>query len=263
MNCRDIENLLSEGKPLTAEAEKHVRDCAACRSLLEVLSQPGPPFDSARVHKPLNDLLTQLAPVTPLPSDRVLIAFTLGVFVAFTLVVGAIVGVQGYLRMTPAERLLYCGAILFFGLLFSVAAAGAAIPGSKVRVPVGWAVASCVVALACLVTSLFPYFELNQFVSRGVPCLRFGCGCGALFGLLSALFLNRGYVTKVRTTTVLIGCFGGLSGVAALSLHCSIQNAPHILVWHLGAIAVGALGGFLIGEGLRLQMQRNRPDIAE
>jgi hypothetical protein len=32
-----------------------------------------------------------------------------------------------------------------------------------------------------------------------------------------------------------------------LSLKCPIQNAAHIMVWHLGAIAVSAVGGFAVG----------------
>jgi hypothetical protein len=58
-------------------------------------------------------------------------------------------------------------------------------------------------------------------------------------------------VTDVRGTAVLIGCFAGFAGVAVLSLHCPLQNSAHIIVWHLGAMALSALCGMTIGMVLQ------------
>ena len=269
MNCRDLEKFLAAGRPLTPELANHVQQCAGCRALLQSLSQadealPGEPFfPSERVRTGIGNLFTQLTPVTALPSDGVLISLTLGVFVAFSILLAVLVGLQGYLALTPMQRAFYCGPIFFFALLFSMVSVQVAIPGAKVRVQ-GWRVAvSSVIALAWIVSALFRNFGLDHFVSRGFPCLRFGCVCALLFGILAAVILRRGYVTNPGTASALIGCFAGFFGVAVLSLHCPLQNAPHVIVWHLGAVAVSALGGLATGFILQQRDRSEQPVIAE
>lgn len=247
MNCRDLERLLAEGAPLPPQALSHARACSGCRSLLEVLAQPTTPVSPALVNSIAAGLPRQLPPVTPLPSDRVLMWIAFGFFAAFTLLLTSAVGFAGFRVLTAAQRIIYYGLVGAFGLLFSASAAAALVPAAKVRVRSGLVTLACVLVLAMAVSLMFPDFALDRFVSRGVPCLRLGCICAALFGLLATLLLRRGFVTHVKRTALYIACFGGFSGVAVLSLHCPLRNAPHIIVWHFGSIAVSALAGALIG----------------
>jgi hypothetical protein len=247
MKCRHIEKLLAEGLPLTGEAEKHLKECTGCQALLEALTTATSALNQIPTRPISTAVLPGFTKVKPLPPDTVLISITLCIFFLFCLVLTAFFGFGGLLRLTLPQRLVYYGAITFFGLMFSMAAVQTAVPGAKVRVRSQIMVASAVVILAALVTALFPDFDLDRFVDRGFPCLRFGCMCAALFSGLATIFLRRGYVTDIRSTSLLLGCFAGFSGVAVLSLHCPILNAPHIIVWHLGAIGISALGGFIVG----------------
>lgn len=246
MNCRDIETLLAEGRPLDAGAEKHLNECAGCRSLITSLDACMSSTDQGPMPETLIKLLPAMTRVKPLPPDRLLISVTMGVFVVFSLLLAAMVGLRGFHHLTLVERFVYYGVVGFFGFLFSLAAVQTAIPGARVRVGRKPVVLGSVLAGALAVTVLFHNFALEHFVAQGIPCLLFGCICTILFGAIAAIVLRKGYVTDPRAAVVFIACFGGFSGVAALSLHCPIQNAAHIIVWHLGTVAVSALAGFAI-----------------
>lgn len=246
MNCRDLQQWLSEGKALTGDAKAHIQGCAGCQSLVDALGQEEYPVESELVSRVTATLTRQLRPVTPLPSDRTLTVLIFALFVAFCLMITTVVGFFGYAAMTPAERGVYYGIIGIFGLLFSNAAVATAIPAAKVRMPVYVLAGGCVMITALAVSAMFPNIALDQFVRRGIPCLRLGCICAALFGIVSGLLLRRGYVTDPRRAALLISCFAGFSGVAVLSLHCPLQDALHIIVWHLGTVLVSASMGLAI-----------------
>ncbi len=240
MNCRDIEKLLAEGRPLTAGAARHVAECNGCRSLMDSLTVAPDLAGVRHLQGAFSELLPQLSAVKPLPSDPVLILTIAGSFAGFCLLVAAAFGLQGFFQLTMVERAIYYGLVGLLGLLYSVATVQSAIPGAKVRVQRHGVVVGSVIAMSLTVALLFRHYGLDQFVTQGFPCLRLGCFCAALFGILAAFVLKKGCVTDVRSTSLLLGCFAGFSGVAVLSLHCPLHNALHIIVWHLGAMAVSA-----------------------
>lgn len=191
--------------------------------------------------------LENLTPVKPLPSDSKLIGFTVVGFVVFSILAATLYGLKGLASMTLGEAAVYCGAIGICAVLLSMAVVQVAIPGAKVRVPRGITAIASFVAVGAIVSVLFPNFGLYEFVGRGVPCLRLACLCAISFGLLAGIPLKRGCVTDWRAGSWLIGCFAGFAGVAVLCLHCPVRNALHIIVWHLGAVIISALGGLGIG----------------
>jgi hypothetical protein len=248
MICRDIVALLAAGAPLDAEAEKHLGECAGCRSLVDSLDTSRYLIDPPPTPDTFVKLLPTMAPVNPLPQDRWLILLVMGIFLLFSLLMAALVGMKGFHSLTTGERIVYYGVVGFLGFLFSTAAVQISIPGARVRVSRGMVMIGSVVAVAVAVTILFRNFGLEHFVRQGIPCLRFGCICAALFGILAALILRKGYVTDAGSAALLIACLAGFSGVAVLSLHCPLHNAAHIIVWHLGVVAVSALAGLAIGS---------------
>ena len=246
MNCRDLEERLSEGKPLTADAQAHLQGCVGCRSLEEALGQQEYEVEAEAVSRITATLTRQLSPVTPLPSDGTLTLLIFVFFVAFCVIVAATVGFFGYAAMTGAERAVYYGIVGIFGLLFSNAAVASAIPAAKIRMPAYLLIGASIVTIALAGSVMFPSVVPDQFVRRGIPCLRFGCICAVLFGILAGLLLRSGYVTDRWRTALVVSCFAGFSGVAVLALHCPILNTLHIVVWHLGTVAVSALVGLAI-----------------
>ncbi len=246
MNCRELEERLSEGKPLAADAKAHLQGCEGCRSLVEALGQQEYRVEAEVVSRITATLTRQLRPVTPLPSDPTLTVLIFVFFAAFCLIVTGTVGFLGYAAMTGAERAVYYSIIGIFGLLFSNAAVASAIPAAKVRIPAYLLIFASVVVTALAVSVMFPSIVPAQFVRRGIPCLRLGCVCAVLFGVVAGLLLRRGYITDRWRTALIVSCFAGFSGVAVLSLHCPLLNALHIIVWHLGAMAISALVGLAI-----------------
>jgi fumarate reductase subunit D len=248
MSCRELEHLLAEERSLTPEARKHMAECARCRHMMTVLAEletggPDENLSANAIRPPAN-----LTRVRSLPSDFTLILLTTVVFCLFCVLVSVSIGMNGYKRLEPAERIVYYSVIAVSTLLLSMAFVQSAIPGSKVRVRAVVAVAASVLVTAVPVCAMFRSFGLQHFVSQGVPCLRIGCICAAVFGTLAAaVAAGYGYVTDRARTSVFVGCFAGFSGVAVLSLHCGLLNAAHVMAWHLGTIAIGALAGFAIG----------------
>ena len=247
MNCRDLKKLLAEGAPLPPQARTHASECSGCRLLLDVLEQPTPPVSPALVNAITASFTREMVRVTPLPSDRALMWIAFGFFAAFSLLLTSAVGFRGFHVLSPAERIVYYTLICVFGLLFSASAAPALIPAAKIRIRPSAVAFACVLVIAVAAMLMFPAFSLNRFVSLGIPCLRLGCLCAALYGLLATFLVRRGFVADPKCTALYIACFGGFSGIAVLSLHCPFLNAPHIIVWHLGSMAVSAVAGAFIG----------------
>ena len=228
-----------------------MKECGTYESVVKALDALARPSESAQPPGIPDGLLAGLKPVRPLPSDRILILLVMGMFLGFTLLLATAVGLQGFSTLTLIERIVYYGIVGFYAVLFSMAAVQSAIPGARVRVGRGRIAAGSVIAVALIASLLFRNFGLDHFVSFGIPCLRFGCVSAALFGGITTILLRRGYVTDIGATALLISYFAGFSGVAALSLHCQLQNASHIIVWHLGAMAVSGLSGVAIGAIVR------------
>ncbi len=250
MKHSDIEKLLAENRKPNSEEQAHLADCESCRSLTTLLNtEVGQP--SGNEFRSFVSKLPTPSPVKPLPSNTTLAWMAGSIFLLFSLVAGLIVGLKGFDHLSVLNRILYYSGILICGMLFSVGAVQVAVPGSRVVVPLPVAVGGSCLGIALLVAAMFQNFAVAHFLEDGIPCLLLGSGCAILFGVIASLLLRKAYVTDILATAVFIGTFAGFSGVAVLSLHCPIQNATHIIVWHLGVIAVAAAAGLLLSIVLR------------
>ncbi len=247
MNCEHIRELLSEGRPLTDSANEHVASCAGCRAMLQTLSLPEIQPDRERVRQIQRLITASLKPVRPLPSDRTLIAIFLSLFTAFSLVAAIPVGYIGFHALSIQQKFTYYLLISLLAILFAVTTSHQMIPGSKRTVHSRWLIAGALLSLALVSVVLFPNFDLDRFVGLGIPCLRLGTICAILSGSLFWFVLRKGFSTSPGETGTSAGFFAGLTGVAVLALHCPIQNSAHIIVWHLGAMVLGGVGGAILG----------------
>jgi hypothetical protein len=136
---------------------------------------------------------------------------------------------------------------------FSIATVQEIIPGSKHRTNAIATILVPTLLLALLVSVLFHNFNLNGFVSLGIPCFRLGVVCAAISAALLCLFLRKGLFATPILAGATVGLFAGLVGIAVLALHCPIENSAHILVWHLGAMVVAGTGGAAVGDLRRLK----------
>ncbi len=247
MNCRDFWEWISQGRPVTGPAADHLRTCSGCRMMLESLPSPSEPPDEQRLVQLKERLGRTAAPVRPLPSDKGMFLIGLLAFLAFSILLAMPVGYQGFLRLSTLQRICEYAAILLVAALFSLAMTQEIVPGAKRRIRPFTLVIVLLILLPLTTVSLFPDFSLANFVTRGVPCLRFGLVCGAISAAFGFWLINQGYASSPLRAATIFGAFAGLVGVAALALHCPILNAAHILVWHCGAILIAALFGAVIG----------------
>ncbi len=190
---------------------------------------------------------TSLRPVRPLPSNTTLTLFAVAGFVAFSALATIPVGFAGYHRLLLSQKLLYYAVIVLSAALLSASIVKEIIPGSKFRLSPGLSMALGVVSVALVALSLFPRPDFHRFTEVGLPCLELGTVIAAITGFLASLLLRKGFSSSPARMSLTTGFFAGLSGFAVLALHCPVQNMAHILVWHLGAMLVGAAGGALIG----------------
>lgn len=186
-------------------------------------------------------------PVRALPSNAILIAGCTVVFVLLAIAGAAFVGFPGFRALSKTQMLVEYSAVLGSAAFLSACLVAQIIPGSRLRVPPLLAVLVPLVLLGLLIPLLFPQFTMNEYVRRGIPCLRLGTLCAAAGGVFAWAFLRLGFITDPMPAALTAAGISGLLGVGVLALHCPIQVAAHILVWHLGVIVVAIVGGALVG----------------
>jgi Negative regulator of sigma F len=247
MSCDEIRQFLAEGEELSPAAREHLSSCPSCRAMCAVLEQPAAVPDSDRLNEIRSRLTSRLSPVRALPPNRVLTAVALASFASILLAATLYDGHQALHALTPFQMLVYFGSFLLLAIFFSVALVEQIVPGSKRRVNSGALLAGAWLLLIALIPLLFRRFELNNFVEDGLPCLKLGTAGAVLAGCLGFVLMRKGFLTSPLQASLLLGSFAGLAGVTALALICPYLNAPHILVWHLGPMVIGGLGGTAIG----------------
>jgi len=208
----------------------------------------GDPPDAAMLEKIAARLSTSAKPVRALPSNLKLWAISFGIFIAIALLVSKVVQFKAVAVLSDGQMFLYYGVLLLFAALFSRAVIERMIPGAKRLVPSTVLSIAALVVLGILVAVLFADRSMENFVSRGIPCLGLGVISALLSGFLGWRLLQRGYLVSPRETITLYGFFAGLVGVSVLALHCPILNSLHVLVWHLGAMVLAGLVGFFLGS---------------
>jgi hypothetical protein len=247
MNCREFRDWLAQGQPVTGSAVEHLHSCGGCQMMLSSIEPLGELPDEQRLAQLKERIGRNAAAVRPLPSDGDLFVIALSTFLVFSILLATTVGYQGFLRLSLLQRICDYSAILLAGTLFSAAIVQEIVPGARRRIDPVAILTFCVLLLSATTVALFPNFDLAYFVTRGIPCLRFGLVCAAISAGLGFWLIRRGYASvPVRLGTV-FGAFAGLVGVAALALHCPILNAAHILVWHCGAMLIGGAAGAVFG----------------
>ena len=248
MNCEGIRKLLSEGRPLSGAANAHLESCAGCRALLHALEPSNENPDPQQIEIIRRQITSNLRPVRPFPSNRKLVLSSLAFFVLFSCVAATLPGYYGFRAFSMFQKFAYYGAICVIALVFSATLVQQLIPGARRRISSPLAVLISFASLILVVSVLFRHFDLTEFLRYGLPCFKTGLISALIFGIASGLLIRKGFVTSPLETGLLAGLFSGLAGFAVLALHCSFQNATHILVWHLGPMLVAALIGTAIAS---------------
>ncbi len=244
MTCNQLCRLLSDGQTLPAAAHDHLAACEGCRALQASLAEF--PVDVPALNSFAARMTENLAPVRPLPSNRTLTLLFTALFIVFALSAAMPVGYLGFYALSIFQKVAIYAGISACALFLSATLVPQMIPGAKRSLNPAVVFPTVLLALVLITLAMFDNFAMDRFVARGIPCFRFGTICAAGSGMLVWLLLRKGFLISPLLTGITAGGFAGLTGFAVLALHCPIQNVTHVVVWHLGVIAVASFAGMLI-----------------
>ena len=252
MTCREMDDLLvtlASGAPLPPEAARHVAECPRCRRLLDAMrgmAQPAPP-SSAQLGPIKSAILADLKPVRPMAPAVAFFAALMFIFFAAAAAGVVELGHAGWLALDALQRVAIFSALVAGAALLTVSLSRQMVPGRRLMVPPAVLVTAVFLVVISLVAMLFHPHPESTFMATGLVCLRIGLECAFPAGLLFWLVLRRGAILNPLLTAATAGALAGLSGLTLLEIFCPNPNVWHILVWHLGAVLVSALGGGAIG----------------
>ncbi len=252
MTCRRIDELISAHltpSEFPSEAAEHIAACEPCTRLIRALStSPEVMTPSSTRLKHIESLLIEdLKPVRPLMSSYLFVLAFGFLFLAVVMIGCQLLGVSGWSALTTGQKIGVYSASAIGGILLAVSMVRQMAPGSKyaispVRLQIG--------VLALLVLVMVVMFQAGHevaFVSSGLTCLRIGMTYSIPTAFLSWLILRRGALLSPKLAGAALGVFAGVIGVTVLEVYCPNLNLYHILVWHLGVIALIGVAGLILG----------------
>ncbi len=193
-------------------------------------------------------LASSLAPVRPLASPTRLAVVFLAIFAVCAAALTAAIGTTG-IRLTSAAQLTAISAILgIAAVLFSLALANQMIPASLRVLPFSALLALASAAVIAAIALLFPWTTPRLFLEEGWPCSAMETAIALPAALLFFLLARRGALFPGSTTGATIASLAVLLALAVLQFQCMFQQAPHLLVWHLGVAAILIAAGALLGK---------------
>jgi hypothetical protein len=195
----------------------------------------------------IRDLTASLKPVTPLPSVPVLAAGFVAAFLALVVLLIAMTDTAGLRAMNATQLIAVTAALAAGATLVSVFLVWEMIPGSRRFFSTPVAILTAVIGPALAIAILFPWHASAEFITEGWPCTLMGLKIAAVAAVIAGLAVWRGAVTSKFEAITGIGAFAGTLAVTVLQFQCPHQQAPHLLVWHLGSLGVAILTGIVIG----------------
>lgn len=233
-----------QDNPNDPDVERELEKWADSQSRAEV---------SAELQHKMLGLLTQsLTPVTPIPSQGVLVLQFLGVFVLSAVAMVAIVNRTGLHLMTGAQTGWMSLVLAGGAVLFSITLARQVVPGLRPGLPVSGVVALSGLGLTAGIALNFPWMVSGGFVSEGWPCALMELMMVVPASLVFWMLARRGALfASAKLGAALIG-LAVFMALVPLQAQCMFLQASHLLVWHAGTAA------FLIGLGALMGSMRQR-----
>lgn len=261
MNCSELDDFRNQPgsahASLSPAAQRHLRECEACRKLQEFWQSKDPDAE------PSPEMLSKIAesifiiPVTPLQSEGSLYRNLL-LRLAIAVAAGAaLLGAAGWHAMAPLQlvvdfTLLALGSVLSARFVVRQMAPAAlyALPPALVKVSISAAI------LAELLL-LFPYAEDPAFVIRGLKCWSLALLASTFAAILFAGMLRRAAWLSPTSEGAAAGLLAGFGGLIVIEIYCPVLDRAHRGLWHFGATLTAALLGLLAGILLRHHLRKS------
>lgn len=242
---------------LPAMAAEHLETCPQCMELYRLLSHEGQ-RETAALPLELREriesaLLPTLKPVRRAPPQ---IASALIFLIAFAVLAFLLVSAtqKGGLRAMDATQMAVMTTLLAIpAILLSFSLAWQMIPGSYRRFSAKSLLSGSYLALLAAAALLFPWNASSASFASGWRCsateLLIAMPSAALFWLL----LRRGAPHAGYVLGASLAGFSSLLAVAVLQFQCPLQQAPHLLIWHLGVPLLLVPAGMLLAHAIQLR----------
>jgi hypothetical protein len=237
---------------LSAEARRHLAECARCRTLYQYLSEAAP---SVAVSPGLNSrierrLKSSLRPVKAMGSTRAIAARLFLLFLLLAIPVARSMDMVGWQLMNRGQLTGVTIVLIAGAALLSFSLAWQMTPGSLQRIPATGAIVILAASFLLVVSLLFPWHTPEGFFRLGWRCLKMGImmtvPAAALFGFL----VWRGAPLGPGALGASLGAVAGLLSITILQFNCDTQEAIHLLVWHGAVLVLSTCVGFLIGRAV-------------
>ena len=111
-------------------------------------------------------------------------------------------------------------------------------------------IVSITVGLMMVIEATFRSQPEPTFLASGVMCMKNGLTYSIPAAVLLWLILRRGALLYPKLIGAVTGGLAGLAGLSVLEVNCPNLNVFHILVWHVGVVVIGSLGGALLGAAV-------------
>lgn len=193
-------------------------------------------------------LASSLTPVRPIYSPARLAAIFFAIAAAGAAALTPIVGATGIHLMSATQLTAVSAILIAAALLFSLALAHQMIPASLRVLPFSTLLALTSAAVMIATILLFPWTTPRLFIQEGWPCSALEAVIALPASVLFWLLARRGALFPGFATGASIASLSVLPALAVDQFQCMFLQAPHLLVWHLGAAAILISAGALLGE---------------
>lgn len=246
------------GRARPPEVEAHLRECPACRRLVEFAADAEVSEVSAEAEERIRQsLLSQLEPVSPLPSRWMLALGFLGIFAGFSLLIlGGSGAAAAPIVMGSAQLLGLLAAIVVCAGAASLWMSGEMTPGEKRWTGPGGLIAYSLLALGLATAVLLPWEISDRLWAGSWKCFKAAFLLSIPVAAPVVWLMRRGLPSSPRAIGVSTGVLAGLVGVFVLHLKCPVFDAPHIAIGHLTTPLAGAAVGYLAGRLAELRRAR-------
>ena len=266
MTCRDMDDAISSWSGdslLDLEHSKHLTHCGRCRALTVLLDNADVGFHlSERLLRRVQaGILEDLKPVRPLPPPRTLLLASAIVFLSVVAVGALLLGTTGWHVLNMLQRTAVFVTLAASAVLLANSMVRQMAPGSKHAFAPATLPIAILIALTLLIVATFRSQRESAFILGGLACMKNGVLFSVPAAFLLWLILRRGAFLLPKLIGAAAGGLAGLSGLSALEVNCPNLNVFHILVWHVGVVVIGSLGGALVGAAVE-SIQRWRDQTA-
>jgi len=262
--CQSVEAELtqmaaSDQFAFSPKARRHLAECRRCRDLATWMREPVavPMIAPDTARRIAVRLTSSIESVRPLPGPRWVALWIWGTFAllaaglasTFVAYSNSRTGVQ---IMSTAQRIAMVANIAGVAAILAVLLAWQMVPASSRRFPAKIAAVLAGLGLVAMISLLFPWKLLNPF-SQSLMQLGWKCSLRETTlaipaaGILWLLAL-RGAVTQPSAVGGVVGALAGLVGFTAVQFRCPFQDAMHLLVWHVGPVAIASFVGIWFGN---------------